>query len=727
MPTLKLGLIRVSAAVVVLSLFAGCSAEARKARRLEKAATFFKQGNYDAARIEYLNVLQADPKNAVALEQVGLIWLEHGANVTALPFLVRARELSPKDHELRIKLGEAFLAVGKVELARKEARAVLDAVPGHGDALVLLVQAIRSAEDFKEAQRESGKVSVRNEVSQHLAAAGLAQRSGDGAAAKTAALRAIAADPKSHKAHLAMGALHQVNNDLASAEKEYKLASELAPLRSSSRLKYAEFKAQTGAVDEATTLLQEIAKKAPDYIPTWTSLAQIAIAQKKYDEALGHVQQVVKRDPASYDAALIRAQIHLTKGEVDSAIEELLKVGKAYGGLPADKYQLARAYLLKKDIPKAQEALKMTIVANPDHEEAILQFSQISLRTGQAESVVPLLVELLRQRPNLVRAQVLLIDAMRVLKRPDDAAKLINEQIRVYPKSAQPHYLLGMLLREQNKPAEARASFEKSLELAPESVPVMAQLIDLDIREKKFDAALARAKGIVAKHPQALDAHMLEARVLAANSKWREAEAILLKNLERDANYGGSYELLSYGYLSKSLPEPPFAKFDAMLAADPANSRMALMLASIHHTRKDYAKARDVYEKSIAARPDAVLLNNLSYLYAEHLNQLDRGRDLARQARKLEPESPIIADTLGWILAKRQEYPEALELLKESAAKMPNNAEIQYHLGTVHQALNQPDEARAAYEKAAKIGTDFPGKDDLARRLAAVGGAAKTN
>jgi len=60
-------------------------------------------------------------------------------------------------------------------------------------------------------------------------------------------------------------------------------------------------------------------------------------------------------------------------------------------------------------------------------------------------------------------------------------------------------------------------------------------------------------------------------------------------------------------------------------------------------------------------------LNNLAYLYAERLNQLDKAYGLARKARALKPEDPASADTLGWILYKRADFEQALTLLKESA------------------------------------------------------------
>ena len=60
MPTLKRILSRaLTAALVVVAI--GCSAEAKKSRLLSRADRYFDSGDYDKAKIEYLNVLRADP------------------------------------------------------------------------------------------------------------------------------------------------------------------------------------------------------------------------------------------------------------------------------------------------------------------------------------------------------------------------------------------------------------------------------------------------------------------------------------------------------------------------------------------------------------------------------------------------------------------------------------------------------------------------------------------
>jgi Tfp pilus assembly protein PilF len=83
------------AALVVVLIAAGCSAEARKARHLNRGEKYFASNEFEKAKLEYLNVLRADPKNATACKRMGAIWIQQGVPLRAGAFLVKAREIAP--------------------------------------------------------------------------------------------------------------------------------------------------------------------------------------------------------------------------------------------------------------------------------------------------------------------------------------------------------------------------------------------------------------------------------------------------------------------------------------------------------------------------------------------------------------------------------------------------------------------------------------------------------
>src|SRR5437762_10578141 len=89
-------IIRLTAILVVLLVACGCTSEMKKSRYLARAERFFKAGEYDQAKIEYLKVLQVDSGNALAYARCGAMWADEGVPLRGGAFLLKASELAPE-------------------------------------------------------------------------------------------------------------------------------------------------------------------------------------------------------------------------------------------------------------------------------------------------------------------------------------------------------------------------------------------------------------------------------------------------------------------------------------------------------------------------------------------------------------------------------------------------------------------------------------------------------
>jgi tetratricopeptide (TPR) repeat protein len=177
-----------------------------------------------------------------------------------------------------------------------------------------------------------------------------------------------------------------------------------------------------------------------------------------------------------------------------------------------------------------------------------------------------------------------------------------------------------------------------------------------------------------------------------------------------------NYLLLAQLYIASNRPELAIEKLKAF-TNDNKDVPALMQLGTIHERLKQYAAARDAYEKVVSINANfAPALNNLAVLYSEHLGQLDNAYDLAKKATELVPNEPHMVDTLGWILFKKGRYRNALQELEVSASKLPELPPIQFHLGMTHYMLGEDGPARLALEKA--VGADFPDRDEARQRLA---------
>lgn len=704
----------------------GCSKEASNQRLLESADRYFDSGEYDKAKIEYLNLLRADPQNAAAISRLGIIWFEQGAALQAIPFLLKTRDLSPENLEAREKLAKLLVGLGRPSEARKEATEILKLDPANQSAILVLADTARSEEEIAATESQLQELKDGAPLAVHLASASLSARKGDLAAAEREALAALKLDQNSIEAHLALASIFASKGERDKAIEELSTAASLSPVRSVARLKFAESQAQSGSWEEARNSLAEITREAPDYLPAWIRLAQIDLAEKKYNDALAKLENVFGRDSMNYDGRLLEAQILLAKGETDKALERLKRLDDAYPGFPLTKFQLARAYLQQGSLSQARAALQAALEVKPDFTEASLVLAELRLRNGDPQPVIASMKEVLDRKPDLVQAHVLLAEAYRDAGNFNDSVSVLREQIAASPELPQLHLLLGAILRQQQKPEEARKEFEKVRELTPDHLLALLQLTDLDIQKGDFDAALERARRQLEKTPESAGVHFALGRVYVAQKEWEKAEASLRKVLELDATFTPAYSLLVGIYMANNRMAEAARELEKLLATQPDNTRARLTLALIYERMKEFARAQEAYEKVLTVSPDsAVALNNLAWLYVTQLNDLDRAYDLATKARRVAPGDGGIADTLGWTLYQRGDYQKALPLLQESASKLPDVPEIQFHLGMASYMMGRMEVARAALRQATEATEEFPGKEEARRRLALLGESAE--
>jgi len=174
--------LRTSAVCLLLLplLLTGCTKQAKKIRHLSNAKRDFAAGQYEKAEIEYRRVLQADPANATAISQLGVIYHDEGRFPQALGFLKKAVELTPDNSDLRLKLCLTELSLGDLKGARQDAERVLQKQPGQDDALLVLAETTLSTTNVQDTIQQITKMRQQDKdrPGYHLALATLYLRQG---------------------------------------------------------------------------------------------------------------------------------------------------------------------------------------------------------------------------------------------------------------------------------------------------------------------------------------------------------------------------------------------------------------------------------------------------------------------------------------------------------------------------------------------------------------------
>jgi tetratricopeptide (TPR) repeat protein len=709
----------------------GCAKEEdNKEQHLSRANDYFAAEQYDKAEKEYREVLRLTPDDPVALRQLSVIYYDQGQLPQAYPLLKKSAELEPDNLEVQLKLGRTLLSLRESAPAREAALRILDKQRGHEQALLLLADTALIPNDIDETRKlvESFREKDQDRPGYHLALGMLDLRQKDPARAEGEFKAALDLDPKSSVAHMALGTLYWSRSDLKSAAQAFKTAADLAPPRSPMRLRYADFLVKTGAVADAKNILEDITSKTPDYLPPRVYLMKIACAEHRDEDCAARVQNILAQDSINYDALIQDGILNLAKNDAAKAVREFEYLSNTYGQDPQVQYQLALAYLLyaksasdvnsRNAVDSAESSLNTAIKLDSHFDPATLLLAELKIRKGSPAAAVDLLAPLTKERPQIAQAHYLLASAYLVQQRTDQALAVYRQMTELFTQDPQPPFITGRILLARGQQPDARKAFETSVEISPDYLPAIEKLVDLDIAEKQYATAIDRVQRQIDKDPKLAQTWALRGKIYLAQRDFTHAEADLLKAIDLDPKLEPGYMLLAQLYVASNKQEQAIEKLNAFVETNKTAPPL-MQLALIQEQLKHFSAARDAYEKLLTVAANfAPALNNLAVLYSEHLGQLDTAYDLAKKAREIAPNEPHMADTLGWILYKKGDYGNALNLLQEGAAKLPEQPEIQFHVGMAHYMLGQEGPARIALQKAADANADFAGKDEARQRLA---------
>jgi len=700
----------------------GRSPEAKKARYLERGDNYIQQGKYSDAIIAYRNALRYEQTNARAIRQLGLALYQLGQVAQAYPFLRKSQELEPGNGEVRLKLGTIYLAANSLKQAR-EATFVLETEPDNLEALTLWAGTVTTPEDREAAIRrlEATRAAFEGRAKFHVALGTLYFGKQDLTAAERAFTEAVAREPKAIEAHSALGGLYLAKQDTARAEEEYKTVAEIAPPGSRDRLRLADFYLFTQRRDEAKESLRRIVEKTPDYIPAWRRLAEIGFAEQRYDDSIKALRMVLAKNPTDLDGLFLRGRVHLAKRETTDAVQDFQQVLKLEPGLATAHVELALAHLQAGSVQQAKAELKEAMRLAPSAPEATLLLAELNIQTGASQAAIEDLAKFITKQPDTVRAYALLGSAYLATRDAAKATEAYRKIVMLAPKGPLGHYLVALGLRAQGDSTGAKKEFEAALALSPSYVDPVAQLVQIAWAEKRPDEALERVKKQMTLAPNSAGLQDLLGRVYLARGEQGPAEAAFLKAIELEPRLVDPYLRLGQLYGASGKYDEAVSKLNELLKANPKNV-VALMLAGIVYGRKgDIPKAQESYERALAVDPRlALAANNLAYLLSEHGGDKEKALQLAQTAKEAAPDEANFSDTLGWILYKRGVYQRATALLRESATKLPDNPEVQYHFGMASLKGGDTKSAQTALSRAVNAGGSFSGKDEARKALAGI-------
>ncbi|HTH82724.1 MAG TPA: tetratricopeptide repeat protein [Mucilaginibacter sp.] len=489
---------------------------------------------------------------------------------------------------------------------------------------------------------------------------------------------------------------------------------EIDPSNDASLYQLANIKKQQNKYSEAQSLLEKAVTVKPDNEWYWVALADVYEKSNDLPKLENVFDQLIRINPEKVDYYYDKANASFLEKKYDEALALYDKIEKLSG--PSDDLIIYRQkiYLKQGKVDKAAEGLQQMIATNPNQIRYYLLLSEIYTSNNENDKALKILEKARSIDPNEPMVHLALADSYREKKNIDASFKelqaafaipglSIDQEIRIvlnyrpkfndasarnsalelsriivksHPNDAKAHALLGDMLLVNEKVSDAKAAYQRSVQLDGQVYDVREQLVRIELSNNEIDNVIKDGETTLSFFP---------------NQGWMNYFVGLAWLQKKDFKKATSYlkNTTAVEFQDKELLSLSFSA-----------------LGDCYHEIQDNKNSDDAYEKALMYNPDnRYTLNNYAYYLSVRGEKLDKAAEMAKHANELQPGSASFEDTYAWILFKQKNYKEAKEWMEKAMLHDKTKSAVQAeHYGDILFYLGDTDGAVQNWKKAKDYG-----------------------
>lgn len=648
--------------------------------------------------------------NPESLIASGKDFLAKNDSKAAVIQLKNALQQSPNLAEARFLLGKALLESGDFAGAEVELRKALEQKYASDQTIPLLAKALLSTGQAKKVTDEFAKTEL---------------PSGEPLSALKTTLSAAYAV--------------QGNREAAEAELAVALASkaDYAP----AQLANARYKAGSQKLDEAQGIVDEVLAKNPSNHDALLLSGALQATRGNSENALTLYRKAIEAKPDFLQAHSAVISTLFQQQKMDDAAKQIEALKKVAPKHPQTIYLDAQATYQSKDYKAARELMQQLLKTSPNNPNNLQLAGAVEYQLGsyiQAETYLSKSIQLM---PEMAFARKLLISTYLRAGQPAKALATLQPVLDRIEKDASFLSIAGETYLQNGDAKKAADYFAKASKLDPDdaakktslALAHMAQgntaggfeeleqitssdkgvtadlaLIAAYLRTNQPDKALKAIDSLEKKQPDNAATHNLRGRTLLGKKDIKGARQSFEKALAINPGFFPAAASLATIELAEKKPDEARKRFEAVLAADPKNSRAMLALAELRAAAGGTAdEVSGLISKAIAANPSEVAPRVALIQY--HLNKKDAKKALtaANEASAAIPDKPEILDALGRTQQFSGDLNQALATYSKLAGFQPGSPLPQIRLAEINLANKNKDEATKNLKKALEIKPDL--------------------
>ncbi len=728
----KLSLVTV--AVLGGGVLSSCGKTEDAQTLISDARQYQERGDNKAAVIQLKNALQNNPNNADARYLLGTIYNKTGDYKSAEKELRKALSLgmSPvkvlpdlgqtllslgqfqqvlddtdqlshnNSAEIASLRGNALLALGKVKDAKVAFDLALKDKPDFPDALIGLARYSLLEKDMESATTFAEQAVARNpqNVSAWLYKGDLLRMKGEVDSALAAYDEVVKLKPNNPVAYLNKASLEIGEKKFDVAKANIDSARKVAP--GSLMVFYTQalldFNQQRYAA--ALESLQQVLSKTPEHLPSLLLAGAVQAALGSNQQAEHHLKHYLEKDPTNIHARKLLASVLLKNRQGQRAIDVL---GPALKNGRQDPQMLALAgesYMQVKDFAKATEYFEKAASIAPKSATLHTALSMSRMAQGETQRAVSELETAAKLDPKSGQASILLVMTHLRLKEFDKALAAVRNIEKEHSDNPLVENLKGGIYLGKKDESRARASFQKALTLQPTYFPAVMNLAQLDLQDKKPEAAKKRFEAVLETDKKNIDAMTALSSLALSQGQKKEATSWLERAVAENPDaLQPSIQLASH-YLRYGEKQKSLTLAQKLQGAHPHDPAVLNLLAQAQLENNNKAAALESYNRLAAMQPDAPAIQlRVAAIQAMNENPA-AASDALKKALAVKPDYLDAQLAQAALEAKQGNYDKALTIsyqIQRQNAKSPVGYIVE---GDLLMAQQKPSLAVKAYEQA---------------------------
>jgi tetratricopeptide (TPR) repeat protein len=670
---------------------------------------YLKSNQMNLAERELSAALREDPGLADARKSLARLFYERGAYEEAVPLYREMIERYGKDPEILLHLSDSLLGMGDVSAAREVMENTAVDYPNDISIQIALARFYEEAGFHALVEKTFHKIrdDFPKSSQPYVALMAFHMRQGQLEQAEETGAAAIREGLADKDVHRSLFVLENRRKNHQAALRHLKAAVDASPDDQELWMLLGDYRLFLEMYPQAREAYHQIITKWPDSSQVQTRIAEVYMAEGRYDEALNYIEGLIAKRPDNARAHLLRGLLWIREGKTDEARVEILRAREIDPESAEGHYFYGLTFLKDQEYELSLPEILRAVEKGPDSAKARLALAYVYFRMGQFFLALDQLDQILIAQPDNLQARALRATVRIRLKDYETAAADYRTMLQKGFYTNEIRFRLAQIYKAQGKLGDALKIVEEALAEEPDSLKGLEEKARIYLEQGAYDKAIDVCDSYLKKRPDDLQIGMLKAAILLKQEKYGAAQNLLARFIDK---YPQSYRpamLMAKTLRKQRKYKQALIYYQKAVDSDPDAIEAYMEMAEAYNHLGQFDKAMGAYEVVLQLDGSyGPAANDLAYLYTDRNQNLDRALSLALRAFELLPENPAVRDTLGWAYLKKGSVLLAKMHLSEAVRRGPEAPLFHYHLGVALHASKDLSGAEKALREAIRLGLD---------------------